>query len=140
MSEANSEEELADIGSRCDVSMLLYHAGFGNEQLSPSNKSKAIQCIMQHQVFLSRRDAITELKSGLDSINLLDLLLANSGCLPLVFPLSHEVQFDASDVMAAIDTESLILVSDKEKEVFQWFCQYLKVLGLSSYIALTRKC
>jgi len=41
-----SNEELQRVGSHSDVSLLLYHAGFGNEQLSLANKSKAIQCIL----------------------------------------------------------------------------------------------
>lgn len=87
-----------------------------------------MQCVLQHQVFISRRDATAQLKTGLDSANLLDLLLVNGGCLPLIIPLSHKVIFNASDVWAVIEKDSLRDIADKEKEVFQWFCQYLTVL------------
>lgn len=130
-----SNEELQRVGSRSDVSLLLYHAGFGNEQLSLANKSKAIQCILHHQVFVSQRDAIlTDLKNGLDTANFLDLLTANSGCLPLIFPVSDEVQYGANDIMALINNNCLTNISDKQREVFEWFAHYLKVLEEGGFV------
>lgn len=117
--------------------MQLYHAGFGNEQLSLNNKSKATQCILHHQVIRSRQDAIIGLKNGLDTANFLDLLTANSGCLQLIFPLSHEVQYSANDIMALIDKTSLTGISDKQRKVFEWFTCYLTVLeeGIMHFIS-----
>ena len=128
MSDAATNEDLLTVGSRSDISLLLYHAGFGNEQVTLTNKTKAIQCILHHQVFVSRRDAITDLKNGLDTANFLDLLTTNSGCLELIFPLSHEVRYGANDITALIDNSSLTNISDKEREVFEWFTHYLTVL------------
>ncbi|XP_029213343.2 uncharacterized protein LOC114976945 isoform X2 [Acropora millepora] len=54
VNDAKSNEELETLGNRNDVSLLLYHAGFGNEQLLLVNKSKATQCILHRQVFMSR--------------------------------------------------------------------------------------
>ena len=79
-------------------------------------------------MFISRRDAIDDLKRGLDSANFLDLLSANSGCLKLLFPLSHEVQYGASDILALIDNSGLTDISPKQKEVFEWFSRYLTAL------------
>jgi len=79
---------------------------------------------------VSQLDAIlTDLKNGLDTANFLDLLTANSGCLPLIFPVSDEVQYGANDIMALIDNNCLTNISDKQREVFEWyFAHYLKVL------------
>ena len=61
----------------------------------------------------------------------------NSGCLQLIFPLSHEVQYSANDIMALIDKTILTGISDKQRKVFEWFTCYLTVLeeGIMSFIS-----
>lgn len=137
VNDAKSNEELETLGNRNDVSLLLYHAGFGNEQLLLVNKSKVTQCILHREVFMSRRDAITGLKNGQFTANFLNLITANSGCLQLIFPLSHEVQYRANDIMALIDKTSPTDITDKRKKVFEWFTCYLTVLeeAIMSFIS-----
>jgi hypothetical protein len=47
---------LTSFSTRDDISMLLYHAGFTNEALTPQTREKAIQRVLLHQVFRSRRE------------------------------------------------------------------------------------
>lgn len=86
---------------------------------------------------MSRRDAITGLKNGQFTANFLNLITANSGCLQLIFLLSHEVQYSANDIMALIDKTSPTDISDKRKKVFEWFTCYLTVLeeAIMSFIS-----
>lgn len=106
-----------------DISLLLY----GNQYLSLANKSKAIQCVLFHQVFESRRDQISDLMDGLNTLDILQLLRANNACLSLVFPLQYEVSISESDVLATLEYSQD--QSDQEKEVALWFNQYVKYLG-----------
>lgn len=112
---------------RDDISLLLYQAGFGNQYVTMANKSKAIQCILFHQVFKARRDQIVDLMDGLNTLGILELLRANNACLSLVFPLHSEVSISERDVLAKV--EYLQDQSERENEVALWFEQYVKYLA-----------
>ena len=115
---------------RDDISLLLYQAGFGNQYVTMANKSKAIQCILFHQVFKARSDQIVVLMDGLNTLGILEPLRANNACLSLVFPLHSEVSISESDVLAKV--EYLQDQSEREKEVALWFAQYVKYLAGSN--------
>ncbi|XP_044167225.1 E3 ubiquitin-protein ligase UPL2-like isoform X1 [Acropora millepora] len=124
---AKDEQELETMAMRDDISLLLYQAGFGNQYVTMANKSKAIQCILFHQVFKARRDQIVDLMDGLNTLGILELLRANNACLSLVFPLHSEVSISERDVLAKV--EYLQDQSERENEVALWFEQYVKYLA-----------
>ena len=113
--------------AREDISMLLYHAGFGNECHTLGNKYKAIQCILFSQVFKSRCDEISDLKDGLNAVGILELLRVNEACHAFVFPLRSEVGISENDALALLDYEEDL--SDQEKQVKLWFTEYVKLLA-----------
>lgn len=111
--------------------MLLYHAGFGNESLTSATKEKAIQCVLFHQVFKSRRDQIDDLKDGLNSGFLLRLPAANTSCVPVAFPLSNESVIKSEDILRLIKLEDDL--THKQVEVGAWFSEYVNMLNNEDY-------
>ena len=106
---------------------MLYHSGFGNELLNMENKSKAIQCILHHQVFRSRRAAVADLIARLNFAAIGDLIVGNHDCVPIVFPLSQEVAITADDI-----TKILVAEPNCERAIqaFCWFKEYITFLGI----------
>ena len=80
MHETNDAEKLQELMVRDDIAMLLYQSRFGNECLSVDTKCKEVQCILFNQVIKTRRDQITALMEGLNSLGVLELLRANEAC------------------------------------------------------------
>ena len=106
--------------------MLLYHAGFANEPLTPTTKEKAIQCVLLHQVFRSRREQIDDLKQGLQEGFLLNLLRSNPSCIRIVFPLTSEHIVKAADILQLIQSNSDL--TEKQAQVLAWFKEYVQKL------------
>ena len=117
---------------RDDIAMLLYQSGFGNECLTVDTKCKAVQCILFDQVFKTRRDQITALMEGLNSLGILELLRANEASRALVFPLHSEVQISEHDVLSLLDYEEHL--SFQEEQGKMWFEEYVKLLGRGNII------
>ena len=119
-------EILLSFSTRDDVSMLLYHGGFTNESLTPQTKGKAIQCILLHQVFRSRRAQIDDLKQGLQEVLLLNLLKANPSCVKIVFPIVSEYIIKAAEFLRLIQSDSDL--TEKETRALAWFREYVQKL------------
>ena len=111
---------------RDDISMLLYHAGFANESLTPQTEEKAIQCVLLHQVFRSRREQIDYLKQGLQEVLLLNLLKANPSCAEIVFPLTSEHVITAAEFLQFNQSDSDL--TEKQVQVLAWFREYVQNL------------
>lgn len=124
---------LTSFSTRDDISMLLYHAGFTNEALTPQTKEKAIQCVLLHQVFRSRREQIDDIKQGLQEGLLLNLLRSNPSCVRIVFPLSSEHVLKATDILQLIRSDSDL--TEKQAQVLAWFKEYVqKIENRKRYI------
>ena len=82
---------------------LLAQAGFTTEFLSPTNKDRAIQDILVHTIFKSRREEIEGLREGMGALHLLNFLCVSEVSIPKVFPLDSEVTFSATDVINAVN-------------------------------------
>lgn len=132
MHETNDAKKLQELMVRDDIAMPLYQSGFGNECLTVDNKCKAVQCILFNQVFKTRRDQITALMEGLNSLGVLELLRANEACRALVFPLHSEVQISEHDVISLLEYEEHL--SFKEEHGKIWLEEYVKLLGTGNII------
>ena len=108
---------------RDDISMLLYHAGFANKSLTPQTEEKAIQCVLLHQVFRSRREQIDYLKQGLQEVLLLNLLKANPSCAEIVFSLTSEHVITAAEFLQFNQSDSDL--TEKQVQVLAWFREYV---------------
>ena len=106
--------------------MLLYHAGFTNKSLTPQTKEQAIQCVLLHQVFRSRREQIDDLKRGLQEVLLINLLKANPSCVQIVFPLTSEHTIKATEFLQLIQSDSDL--TEKQMQVLAWFKEYVQKL------------
>lgn len=104
--------------------MLLYQAGFGNQMLTQENKIEAVQCVLFHQVFKVRQEEIKDLKEGLESLSILQLLRENEKCFAAVFQAEEDVQVTANDILARLDYSHQ---EDAEK-LKSWFEDYIKSL------------
>ena len=118
MHETNDAEKLQELMVRDDIAMLLYQSGFGNECLTVDTKCKAVQCILFNQVFKTRRDQITALMEGLNSLGVLELLRANEACLALVFPLHSEVQISEHDVISLLEYEEHLSFKEEHGKIW----------------------
>lgn len=112
--------------------MLLYHAGFTNEALTPQTKEKAIQCVLLHQVFRSRREQIDDIKQGLQEGLLLNLLRSNPSCVRIVFPLSSEHVLKATDILQLIRSDSDL--TEKQAQVLAWFKESVQKIENGIYV------
>lgn len=109
------------------MQLLLTQAGFANEFLTMDSKARAVQHILLHQVFKTRRDEIDAIRLGMDSINLTEFLSISECCIPLVFPLSSDMVYTAEDVLKRIKVDDAIL-SVRQVEVTEFFKKYIKEL------------
>lgn len=91
------------------------------------SKARAVQHILLHQVFKTRRDEIDAVRLGMDSINLTEFLSISECCIPLVFPLSSDMVYTAEDVLKRIKADDAIL-SVRQVEVTEFFKKYIKEL------------
>ena len=132
MHETNDAKKLQELMVRDDIAMPLYQSGFGNECLTVDNKCKAVQCILFNQVFKTRRDQITALMEGLNSLGVLELLRANDACRALVFPLHSEVVMSEHDVISLLEYEEHL--SFQEEQGKMWLEEYVKLLGRGNII------
>lgn len=135
MNDATSEDEMETLRARDDIAAMLYQAGFGHEMLQLSNKSTAVQLILQHQVLRSRNESIRHLREGLDNACLMDLLVVNNGCLSLIFPLSCEVMYDHRDLLECLEKE-IVCNTPKEEQALLWFKDYIISLGKQHMVLL----
>ena len=127
MHETNDAKKLQELVVRDDVALLLYQSGFGNECLTLDTECKALQCILFNQVFKTRRDQITALIEGLNSLGVLELLSANEACRALVFPLHSEVQISEQDVISLLEYEEHLFYQEEQGKI--WLEEYIKLLG-----------
>ena len=134
MQELDNPSEFVSFQTREDVSLLLYHAGFGNEILTPVTREKALQCVLLHQVFRCRRESVDDLKIGLEEGLVRTLLHSNLACLTIVFPLTGEHAINAEDVLRLLRTDDDL--SPKQQQVFDWFKEYIRRLGQCAMIIL----
>ena len=117
---------------------LLVQAGFTTEFLSPTNKDRAIQDILVHTIFKSRREEIEGLQieglqieglpAGMDVLHLLNFLCLSKVSIPEVFPLYSEVTFSATDVINAVKYDQGGSIIGHEQMVIEWLFQYVKIL------------
>ena len=127
LQDLDSASEFNAFQIREDVSLLLYHAGFGNEILTSATREKALQCVLLHQVFRSRREEVEDLKIGLEEGLVHTLLHSNLSCLTIVFPLNGEHAINTEDVLHLLHTDDDL--SPKQQQVFDWFREYIQKLG-----------
>ena len=123
----NDQSGLATFHALDDVSMLLYHAGFGNEPLTSDMKDKVIQCVLIHQVFRSRRVQIEDLKTGLQKGLLLNLLRSNLSCLSIAFPLADEHVITSENILPLVRPVGTL--SQMQEKIFNWYKEYIQRLG-----------
>ena len=126
MQDFDSPSEFNAFKIREDVSLLLYHAGFGNEILTSATREKALQCVLLRQVFRSRREEVEDLKIGLEEGLVHTLLHSNLSCLTIVFPLNGEHAINIDDVLHLLYTDDDL---SPKQQVFDWFREYIKKLG-----------
>ncbi|CAB3983404.1 G2 M phase-specific E3 ubiquitin- ligase [Paramuricea clavata] len=79
---AETKEKLEELYLRDEMQNLLAQAGFATEFLSPTNKDRAIQDILVHTIFKSRREEIEGLREGMDALHLLDFLRVSEVSIP----------------------------------------------------------
>lgn len=127
LQDLDSPSEFNAFQIREDVSLLLYHAGFGNEILTSATREKALQCVLLHQVFRSRREEVEDLKIGLEEGLVHTLLHSNLSCLTIIFPLNGEHAISNEDVLHLLHTDDDL--SPKQQQVFDWFKEYIRKLG-----------
>ena len=127
MHETNDAKKLQELVVRDDIALLLYQSGFGNECLTIDSKCKALQYILFNQVFKTRRDQITALIEGLNSLGVLELLRANEACGALVFPLHSKVQISEQDVISLLEYEEHLSYQEEQGKI--WLEEYVKLLG-----------
>jgi hypothetical protein len=124
---------------RDETQSLLAQAGFTTELLSPTNKDRAIQDILMHMIFKSRRQEIEGLREGMDALHLLDFLCVSKVSIPKVFPLDSEITFSATDVINAVKYDDSSSLSEHQQMVIGWFIQYVKMLQKGTYKKLHSK-
>ncbi|XP_031551674.1 uncharacterized protein LOC116288949 [Actinia tenebrosa] len=132
LEKAEDEETLSNIEARDDIQFLLTQAGFANELLTLKSRGRAVQHILLHQVFKVRRDEIEDIRKGLDSVCLTELLMANEHCMKLVFPLTSDITYTANQVIDVIAADQHGSLPLKEK-VVEWFGTYIKELEHGQY-------
>ena len=121
----NASEDIIDSLTASET-LLLCEAGFSNEMLSTANKHRACQYIMTHIVFKTRRDEINQLKEGLESVSLLSFLEHAESCLPLVFPLTTDVQVSTDSFLDLISKDWLSGLEGVQKRTMDWFSKYVR--------------
>ena len=112
---------------------LLAQAGFTTEFISPTNKDRAIQDIILHTIFKSRREEIEGLHEGMDSLQLLDFLCVSEVSVAHVFPLDSEITFSATDVINTVKHDEGSSLSGHQQVVIGWFIQYVKMLDKGTH-------
>ena len=83
-------------------------------------------CLISSSVQVKKRADIEDLKCGLNSGFLQQLLEANASCVLVVFTLSDESVIKSSDILRLIKTEDDI--THKQMEVVTWFNEYVHML------------
>lgn len=99
-------------------------AGFANELVKLNNKRRACQAIILHLVFKTRKEELDQLKSGLESLSVINFLKVSEGSLKYVFPLRSEAMVTKDDFLKVIETSVDSLEGD-EKKAYDWFVQYV---------------
>ena len=125
MQDAESEETLYNAVYNDDsIQLLLMQAGFANEFVKLNNKHRACQAIILHLVFKTRKEELDQLKSGLESLSVINFLKVSEGSLKYVFPLRSEAMVTKDDFLKVIETSVDSLEGD-EKKAYDWFVQYV---------------
>ena len=84
---------------------------------------------MLHQVFKLRCDEIDAIRTGLDSVNLTEFLLINeSQCTPMVFPLTSDITYTTKDVQESITVADETTLTAHEIQMVEWFRTYIDEL------------
>lgn len=130
---AETKEKLEELYLRDEMQSLLSQAGFTTELLSPTNKDRAIQDILVHTIFKSRREEIEGLREGMEALHLLDFLSVSKVSIPEVFPLDSEIAFSATDVINAVKHDEASSLPEHQQMVIEWFIQYIKMLEKGTY-------
>ena len=125
MQDAESEETLYNAAYNDDsIQLLLMQAGFANEFVKLNNKHRACQAIILHLVFKTRKEELDQLKSGLESLSVINFLKVSEGSLKYVFPLQSEAMVTKDEFLKVIETSVDSLEGD-EKKAYDWFVQYV---------------
>lgn len=82
------------------------------------------QAIILHLVFKTRKEELDQLKSGLESLSVINFLKVSEGSLKYVFPLQSEAMVTKDDFLKVIETSVDSLEGD-EKKAYDWFVQYV---------------
>lgn len=117
---------MSDAINKDDTLLLLAQAGFGNELVTLKNKHRACQCLIIHVVLKTRSEELQQLREGLESVSLLQFLQMCHNCTKYVFPLVNDVKLKACDVINIINKEWLRSLVGEEKNVMNWFQQYIE--------------
>ena len=96
--------------------------GFVSELVKTNNRHMTCQAIILHLVFKTRKEELDQLKSGLESLSLINFLRVSEGCLKYVFPLQSEAMVTKDDFLKVIDQPVESLEGD-EKIAYDWFGQ-----------------
>ena len=96
--------------------------GFVSELVKTNNRHRACQAIILHLVFKARKEELDQLKSGLESLSLINFLRVSEGYLKYVFSLQSEAMVTKDDFLKVIDQSVESLEGDK-KIAYDWFGQ-----------------
>lgn len=115
---AETKEKLEELYLRDEMQSLLFQAGFTTELISPTNKDRAIQDILVHTIFKSRREEIVGLREGMETLHLLDFPCVSKVSIPKVFPLDFEITFSATNVINAVKHDETSSLPEHQQMVF----------------------
>ena len=116
-SDAHCEEQLGEVVVKDDIQVLLIPAGQHDKQ---AQGLRVHHCPCR----LENREELQQMRCGLESVSLMQLLQINHSCIKYVLPLQNEVTVHLSMFLRKIDATWLNTLDGVHKTVVEWFKQY----------------